>query len=239
MKRTTLTLDRRTARAVILEAMLRQHFTFEGRRHAYFTHPYNNAGKNERTVEVPLAIAAVVEARGPILEVGNVLGHYGVRGHTVVDRDENAPGVINCDIEAFEPPERYGLIVSVSTLEHVGWDEEPKDLKKAARVLARLLGWLAPGGRFFATVPMGYHPHLDALIRAGATGTEVAFLQRVTTQNDWREINHETMLALGPIRYGSPFPHANVIAVLQATRRGAAPVEQPPVAGLDEPGGAR
>ncbi len=59
-------------------------FRFQGRSFPYFVHPYHDAGRNERTVEVSPALAAVREARGRVLEVGHVLGHYGVTGHTVV-----------------------------------------------------------------------------------------------------------------------------------------------------------
>jgi hypothetical protein len=38
----------------------------------------------------------------------------------VLDKYEQAPGVINEDVVSFSPPQKYDLIVSVSTLEHVG-----------------------------------------------------------------------------------------------------------------------
>jgi hypothetical protein len=59
-----------------------------------------------------------------ILEIGNVLSHYFPVNHDIVDKYEKADGVINQDVVHFYSPKKYDLIVSVSTLEHVGWDED-------------------------------------------------------------------------------------------------------------------
>src|SRR2546430_9278756 len=55
----------------------------------------------------------------------------------------------------------YDLIVSVSTLEHVGYDEDPREPDKAARAVRNLLGLLAPGGTMLATIPIGHNRDLD------------------------------------------------------------------------------
>jgi hypothetical protein len=192
-------------------------FLFGGERYPYFAHPYNNAGWNERRVEIPLALAALAREEGPVLEVGNVLAHYGVRGHTVVDRYEAGEGVRNVDIEAYVPEEPFGLIVSISTLEPVGWDEgETVDPEKGGRVLRRLTGeLLRPGGRLLATAPQGHNPHLDRLVREGTTGAETAFLRRVNRENEWEEI---AAAEAGDARYGHPFNNGNVLAVLSFRR---------------------
>src|SRR6476469_7061547 len=55
-------------------------FTFQGAAYPYLIHPHNFTWENERAVEVPIAWRAVMLARvrgGRVLEVGNVLGHYG------------------------------------------------------------------------------------------------------------------------------------------------------------------
>jgi glycosyltransferase involved in cell wall biosynthesis len=186
-------------------------FRFRGRSYAYFSHPYNTTGSNERRVEVPLVLAALEGCSGRVLEIGNVLSHYGVRGHTVVDRYEVADGVLNIDIEAFDTGTKYDLVISISTLEHVGWDEAPRETGKVARVLRRIPEFLAPGGHLFMTAPMGYNPTLDEILRSGATGLDVGFLRRINDNNEWEQVAPEE---LGEPRYDSPFPYANVIAVL-------------------------
>jgi hypothetical protein len=82
--------------------------------------------------------------------VGNVLSHYFSVNHDVVDKYEKAEGVINRDIIDFHPSKEYDLIISISTLEHVGWDEDISDHKilhdpsKILRAIENLRGLLAP-----------------------------------------------------------------------------------------------
>ncbi len=190
------------------------HFRFQERLYPYFEHSINGGRANERTVEVALALPLLETARGPVLEVGNVLTQHGYGGHTVVDRYEAAEGVLNVDIADFDDGVRYGLILSISTLEHVGWDEQPRDSTKISRVLDRLLRHLlAPGGRFFATVPMGHNPHLDRLLLENQTGTELAFLRRLDAAGHWRPVPRAE---LGEPLYNHLFPMGNVVAVLSA-----------------------
>ena len=67
-------------------------FSYAGRTHPLFHHPYHYTWLNERAVEVPVFRALVAgQAPAHVLEVGNVLSHYGPVGHEVVDRYERAP----------------------------------------------------------------------------------------------------------------------------------------------------
>jgi len=166
-------------------------FTFQSERYTYFLHPYNLTWSNERAVEVPIVWAAVRARRGSrVLEVGNVLSHYFDVGHEVLDKFERGPAVRNDDVAAFRAGHPYDLIVSISTLEHVGWDEEPRDPGKIARAIANLRDQLAPGGLLMVTLPLGYNPFLDEQLAAGALPfSRCHFLERkgLTTwsEADW------------------------------------------------------
>jgi SAM-dependent methyltransferase len=166
-------------------------FAFRGVSYRYLLHRYNYTWLNERAVEVPIAHAAVARiAGGRVLEVGNVLGHYVARNHLVVDRYEHAPGVINTDIFDFEDEEGFDLIVSVSTLEHVGWDEAPRDPGAAARGFAHLFQLLKPGGELLVTVPVGYNHEFDTTIRDGEIELSGLWaLRRQERHNVWREVD--------------------------------------------------
>jgi len=59
-----------------------------------------------------------------ILEIGNVLSRHIKLEHDILDKYETAKGVINEDIVDFKSEKKYDLIISISTLEHVGWDEK-------------------------------------------------------------------------------------------------------------------
>jgi len=140
-------------------------FRYRGRELSEFHHPSGRTWLTERAVEVAVArdFLASLPADAEVLEVGNVLARYGHHGHLVVDRYERAPGVVNVDAEDHTPDRAPDAIVTISTLEHIGWDEPVRDPAKAGRTLRHLRGLLAPGGRMLVTVPLGYHPGLDVL----------------------------------------------------------------------------
>ena len=166
-------------------------FDVDGTAHAYLRHAYNYTWLNERAVEIPLAAAVLAEA-GPgarVLEVGNVLGHYQRIDHTVVDKYERAPGVHNVDVVDIDLPGPYDLILAVSTLEHVGLDEEVQDPGKPARAVAHLTALLAPGGRLWCTFPVGYNAALDERLRTDGLGaTRLTALRRTGRDNRWEQV---------------------------------------------------
>jgi SAM-dependent methyltransferase len=186
-------------------------FVFAGRVHRYFRHPYNATWRNERSVEIPIVRAALAEAAGGrVLEVGNVLGHYFPSRHEVIDKFEPGPGVLNVDVLDFASAEPYDLIVSISTLEHVGWDDEEHDPAKIPRAVAHLRSLLAPGGRAVVTVPLGYNPHLDQLLQDEALQLDSEHWLLRVGRAEWREVPRGSFE--WP-RYGSPHPGANGLLV--------------------------
>ena len=199
-----------------LEWLLRRlqpRFELDGRHYPYAIHAYNRTVRNERCVELPFVTAQLGAFAGKrILEVGNVLQHYGVRAHTVIDKYEQAPGVENIDIVDYRPQKRFDLIVSISTLEHVGWDEEPRQPEKVIDALHNLIAnCLAPGGRLVVTVPLGHNPVLDAALRSGRIAFDrTLYLQRCGRFVCWRQCSAE---AAAGARYGHPYPFANVVCV--------------------------
>jgi len=56
-------------------------------------------------------------------------------------------------------------IVSISTIEHMGWDETPRDPKKIPLALENLIECLVPGGEIVVTLPIGYNTYLDKLLK--------------------------------------------------------------------------
>lgn len=183
-------------------------FAFRGATHPLFVHRYNTTWLNERAVEIPVARRFLAEGAGRVLEIGNVLGHYGRADWDVVDRFERGPNVTNCDILSFRPAAPYDAVISISTFEHIGFDDEETDAGE--RLLAALAHvretLLAPGGRLLVTAPLGYNPFFDELAFAGRLGfDEQAFLLR-TGRLEWHEAAADE--ARGT-RYGTPFPYGN------------------------------
>lgn len=139
----------------------------------YFLHPYNTTWRNERAVELAaLKVFLSENSHGRLFEFGNVLQHYGLaRPDLVVDLYEKGERVVNVDIVDFTSPDKFDSVVSISTIEHVGWDEWPRSETKSSVALSRLVSLLKPGGRMFITAPTGHNPHLDKLIENGIPNT--------------------------------------------------------------------
>ena len=166
-------------------------FIFNGKTYYYFCHKYNTTWRNERAIEVPIIWDIVREysRNGKrVLEVGNVLSHYFPIFHDVVDKYEVAKGVINQDVVDFKPAQRYDLIVSISTLEHVGQDEELKEHGKVLKAFENLKQCLNPRGKIIVTLPLGYNPYLDELLRKGKIKfTEQYYLKK--NRSKWKEVD--------------------------------------------------
>lgn len=177
----------------------------------------NSAYASERVVELPLVMAHVNEhlaAGGRILEVGNVLNHYHHFAHEVVDKYEKANGVRNVDIVQFSSLMKYDLVVSISTLEHVGFDEEAKDSEKILKSVEKLKTLVSPGGKIVITVPLGYNTYMDNQIILGQIQSiEMHLMHRISCENEWVE-ESLGLLQTENFKYGSPYPYANWVLIM-------------------------
>lgn len=166
-------------------------FSWNGWTLAYFDHPYNHTALNMRRVEIPIARAFLsrVSANKRVLEVGNVLSHYGPIHWHVVDLKER--GCINRDVMKWKPPDLVDYLVCISTMEHIGFgrynaggilpDHTPES------VWARLSSFLAPGGRILATVPLSYNQALDEALLVGRLVLTEAWFYRHIGKGNWQE----------------------------------------------------
>jgi hypothetical protein len=171
--------------------------------------------RSERSLEIPLARRAMA-GRPPssILEVGNVLGNVGIRGHVVVDKYEVAPGVLNVDVLDYEPEQPFDLALSISTLEHVGWDEVPRDPERAVKALA-VMGEL--GRDLLVTIPVGYHRPLEQAFADGPFDT-VTLAVRTSRVPRWEV---RPLADLPSIRFGTPFACGNGLLIGSRTTAAA------------------
>ena len=188
-------------------------FRLQNKQYRYFCHRYNTAHANERAVELPIIWSQVQQyPSNQVLEIGNVLSHYFPTSHQVVDKYEVAPGVINQDIVDFAPQRKFKFIVSISTLEHVGWDESVHSKQKILHALRKIKSLLAPKGTALITLPLGYNQYLDEHLAANRICFDTAyFLQRISAFNSWQQVP-KSILKKHP-QYNYPFPNANVIVI--------------------------
>ncbi|MGZ4934111.1 MAG: hypothetical protein ACXV49_06390 [Halobacteriota archaeon] len=163
-----------------------------------------------------------------ILEVGNVLSHYFPLHHDVVDKHETGINVLNKDIVEFQPEKKYDLIISISTLEHIGFNEEMYSLPESAqevvpsptyvarpekilRVIQHLKRLLSDDGKIIVTIPWGFNKALDQLLKDDSdVFTSTFYVKRISETNRWVETEKELILNA---KYHSPFPFANVLVI--------------------------
>jgi hypothetical protein len=191
-------------------------FYFNGKSLGYFRANYNLAFENERTVEIPIAKSFIqsLNSSDNLLEVGNVLANYGVKpfNRDVLDKYDENTYVINEDVVNFKPAKKYEAIISISTLEHVGWDEEFRDPKKIITAISNLVeNCLALGGRMLVTMPFGYNDYLDKELDSGIKYfTETYYLKRISLDNKWHQVDYREV---ANSKYGDPFNNANAICI--------------------------
>ena len=167
----------------------------------------------ERAVEIPIVMEMVGKYQGKnILEIGNVLSHHIKFEHDILDKYEIAKGVINEDVTDFKSEKKYDLIVSISTLEHVGWDEKPRDDLKIPRAIENLKTLITSrGGTIIITLPLGYNSALDQLLKDGIIRfSKQCNLVRISKGNEWKEASWEDVQGA---KYNMPLPFANGLLI--------------------------
>jgi hypothetical protein len=189
-----------------------QVFVFDGRQYNYYYSNYYFTWATERTVEVPIISAILTNYRGKrILEIGNVLLHHQPIDHLVVDKYEVGDGVMNIDVVDFKPDSEFDLIVSISTMEHVGWDESPRDPQKLLRAIFHLRELLSDSGEFWMTAPLGYNKFLRTLLDSEKIPwAKLCFMKRISSDNSWSQV---TWKEARMSRYGYPYNSANAILI--------------------------
>lgn len=198
-----------------------KYFDFNGGKFKYFSALYNSTFQNERAVEIPIMLDYIKKNKNKnILEIGNVLSHYFKTDYDVVDKYEKGIGVSNCDIIDFVPTNKYDLIISISTFEHIGFDEvqrysndknlniQPDDLLRAIEKAKSLLN---PNGIFIFSAPIGFNSFLDSQLKNNYLGlTEILFLKRISSNNNWIQAQYADVQE---IQYGQPYACANALII--------------------------
>jgi hypothetical protein len=195
----------------------RNTFVFRRRKYKYFYSLYNTTWRNERAIEIPIILQVLKEKQGEVLEIGNVLSHYFEFKHDIVDKYEIAKGVMTQDVTEIKTSKKYDLIISISTLEHIGWDENPFNHQvvnnpgKILHALAALRNLLKLKGRIVVTFPIGYNPYLDNLLKKGKLGFDERYLmKRAPKGNRWVEAGWEEVKNA---RFNRQVPTANAIVI--------------------------
>lgn len=188
-------------------------FLFQGKKYYYLFHPYCTTWKNERCAIIPIALDLVMnyhEKGKNILEVGNVLSHVCDIHHDIVDKYEMENNVINEDIVDYQPAKRYDLIISIVTLQHVGYSEIPRDPNKVSIVIANLKRILSADGLIVILHALGENEEMDHLLENGVLQFDERFYLKKIHKRTWKEVNWEEVKGL---KYDYSIPSANGVTI--------------------------
>jgi hypothetical protein len=189
-------------------------FTFDGQTLDYFYAKYNITWVTERVLEVPIGFHLLHKA-GPAqtLEVGNVLSHYSRPEHTILDKFERGEKIINQDIVEFKPGRTFDLILSISTFEHIGYEDDgDPDAEKIRAAIIACQKLLSPTGKLVITVPFGYNPYLDRYLAEDRIKPNRVWFYEKINNLDWKETAKESALTR---KYAKPYSYANAIMVAE------------------------
>jgi SAM-dependent methyltransferase len=178
----------------------------------------------ERIIEVPIFSKLISESLDKrFFEIGNVMKKYtpGL-GWQVLDKHEPGVEIINEDI--CNPGlgsimlHHAELIISVSTLEHIGFDMgESIEHGKIPKAFENIYSMLSPNGKFVFSVPVGYNPEIDWMLSGfqyiskfiGFRDTKLFFMERISEDNRWIQRDQMDL----SFEYGKPFPYANFLVI--------------------------
>jgi len=165
-------------------------FLFQGIKYHYIFHSYCTTWKNERCAIIPIALDIVqkyTENGKNILEVGNVISHVRSVVHDVVDKYEIADGVRNEDIAYYDTSKKYDLIISLVTIQHVGYTEFPRDPSKILRAMENLKNLLTPDGTIILLHALGENKEMDELLNTGKLKLNQMFYLKKISKYMWAE----------------------------------------------------
>lgn len=191
-------------------------FILNKKKYRYFYHLYNRTVASERVVEIPLAKEMLTNYENKdILEVGNVMSHYIHTNYPILDKHEKGRNVVNKDVINFNLKKKFDLILSISTMEHVGYSKrywEPNKPDKFSKGIANLKKHLKKGGFIFVTFPLFYNEYITNLIvNKKAPFTKMYFMKRVSYLNEWKQISFQEALK-GDV-YEGRFANANILCI--------------------------
>lgn len=169
---------------------------------------YNHAGRNERTIEVPLG-QAFVRLHKNVVEVGAVLPYYQTCKHEIVDETDNKATVFADAVE-------YGglkgkSVLSISTVEHMGTGKYggKVDQYMPKYFLQKLID---EAKDYLVTAPIGYTAYADNLIKVWDDLGKITVIYLVRDKNNqWSVTDQATAMAC---KYDKPYKWANAIAVI-------------------------
>lgn len=195
------------------------YFKFNNKTYKYFYSLKNTTWFSERCIEIPIFKKMINKFKNKrILEVGNVLNQYTKINHLVIDKYEKNKNILNIDIVNFKPKHKFDLIICISTIEHIGYNEniytEKKNIlkpNKHLKVLKLFKKWLKPKGKAFISFSLGYNKFLDYNLHYNKLPfTKTYYLKKISLNGKWKQFKYNKV---SHIRYNNPYYNSNVVCI--------------------------
>ncbi len=197
-------------------------------------------GFSEQTIEYPLLFHALPEPPRTVLDFGcveNVLPiilcnlGYEVAGLDFLPYPFSHPRFrfSQHDILTWEPPrDAFDVVVSISTIEHVGlgYSGDPADAAGDKHAVEKLWTALKPGGLLYITLPAGrptirrgYRTYDAASVRALVPSIErLRFFAKASRNGTWDPVeDHASVASIEYDQYESLYP-TQAVAVVEARK---------------------
>jgi hypothetical protein len=100
--------------------------------------------------------------------------------------------------------------LSISTLEHVGWDELTRDDEKIPKALKNLKSLLKSNGTMIVTLPFGYNRALDKHLNQDTIRFDEQYYLLRTKNHSWQEASWDE---IKQTKFDNPYSGANGITV--------------------------
>ena len=174
-------------------------FYFKKRRYFYCREKYNLSWRNERAIEIPIFQRLIREnSKANILEVGCVLKRYKSStksNWTIVDKFEKFGNTLNLDIIDYNPRKKFDLILSISTIEHIGLEDGSSEKNKVTKAINHIVtNCLSKNGKFIFSIPIGYNKYLDHKIFSKRIHLSKVYFFKKCKNNDWVEVDREKVV---------------------------------------------
>lgn len=177
----------------------KRYFYFKKRKFYYSREKYNLSWRNERAVEIPIFQQLVREnIKANILEVGCVLKWYKSSPKSnwiIIDKFEKFDNTINLDIIDYNPRKKFDLILSISTMEHVGLEDGSLDVYKVIKAINHIVAnCLSKKGKFIFSIPIGYNKYLDNQIFSKRIHLSKTYYFLKRGNNEWTEVDRKKVM---------------------------------------------
>jgi hypothetical protein len=158
---------------------------------------FNEAYRNERSLEVAIGRWVLQRFGGNVLEVGAVMPYYDSDvKHDIIDLADEHPK--SRKVNALDHDYTGLNVLSISTIEHMHRKEYSNGSDNDS--ITFLTKVLTSASSHCITFPTGYNPHLDAYMKAHPE-IKHTIMRRINWKNEWVKGD--------PLDFDVPFGHSD------------------------------